>query len=250
MTIVYRLKCHSLTVSFGGNVALDNCAVEFTSGSISAVIGPNGAGKTTLVNVISGYVKPSNGECEMEGVVLSRLHPYQIARLGIRRTFQVPRLVKRFDALENLLLAFPDQNAERLAWALIGSSQQEGRNRQKALHILDEIGIVPDGRLVAAMSFGEQKLLSVGCCLAADPQIIILDEPFAGADLQVRTKLLACLRRQRINGKTLVLIEHDMSVVRDISDEVAVLSKGKLVCQGPTEEVMASSEVLNVFAGR
>jgi ABC-type branched-subunit amino acid transport system ATPase component len=247
---MYSLKCHSLTVAFGGNIALDDLTIEIPPGCIFAIIGPNGAGKTTLVNVISGHVKPSHGECEMGGVVLSRLPPYQIARHGIRRTFQVPRLARRLDALENLLLAFPNQPAERLVWALVGSSQQENRNRQAALQILDEIGIAPDGKLVGTMSFGEQKLLSVGCCLASDAQVIILDEPFAGVDIEVRTRILAAMRDQHAIGKTLVLIEHDMSVVREISDQVAVMNKGRLVCQGPTAEVMASSEVVDVFAGR
>jgi len=230
--------------------ALEGVSLEFYSAGISAIIGPNGAGKTTLLNVITGFLKPDAGQCFLHDREVTRLPPHRIARLGIARTFQDLRLVRQITVLDNVMLACPRQQDERLLRGLLhwGVAREEARNREEAVRLLEDVGLKHEAeRLAGEMSYGQQKLLTFACCLATKAQIIILDEPVAGVHPEMISHILDLMLRLRNDGKQVIFTEHDISAVRRVADEIVVMYGGRKIAQGAPREVLESPQIIEVY---
>jgi ABC-type branched-subunit amino acid transport system ATPase component len=244
------LRCENVSKSFDGTHALAGVNVEFPSSGIIAIVGPNGAGKTTLLNVLTGFLRLESGRCSLGERELTGLAPHRIARLGIARTFQDLRLISQVTVLENVLLARPNQRGERLLPALVcfGVCQEEACNREAALKLLDIVGLTDKaGELAGELSYGQQKLLTLACCLATEATIFLLDEPVAGVYPEMIQTILGLLSRLRDQGKLIVFIEHDLAAVRQIADQIIVMDEGRIIAQGKPTEVLERQEIIEAY---
>ncbi len=243
------LRCCELFKAFDGVQALHNFSAEFNQGTVSAVIGPNGAGKTTLLNVITGFVRPDRGSCYLEDMRISPGTPHRIAKQGIIRTFQDLRLIMELSVLENVLLAFSSQRGEKAIAALLGVwKPDEMRFKEAGYQHLDDVGLADHAALSAAeLSYGQQKLLTLACCFAAEADVLLLDEPVSGVAPNMIEKILQLLESASNQGKAIVFVEHDLNAVRRIASTVFVMDCGSVVCHGPTEEVLNSKHVIKVY---
>ncbi|MBN2561524.1 MAG: ABC transporter ATP-binding protein [Phycisphaerae bacterium] len=244
------LRCERLCKAFDSVRALASLTLELPASGIAAIIGPNGAGKTTLINVISGFLRPDSGRCLLGEDEITRAAPHHISVLGIARTFQDLRLVRLISVLENVMLARPNQSGERLWRALgrMGVKQEERRNRADAERLLEFVGLAEKAREPAGeLSYGQQKLLSLACCLATEARILLLDEPVAGVHPEMAERILGLLEQLRDSGKLIVFIEHDIGAVRKVADVVYVMDDGKLIAQGPPAEVIERPEIMEAF---
>ena len=244
------LRCEGISKSFDGVRALAGVALEFPSSGIVAIIGPNGAGKTTLLHVLTGFLKPDAGRCFIGDREITHLSPHHIARLGVARTFQDLRLILQVPCLENVLLARPGQRGERLLPALLryGVAVEEDRNRAEALRLLRFVGL--EGKayeLAGELSYGQQKLLTIACCLATETRVLLLDEPVSGIHPEIVEQILGLLRELRQAGKLVVFVEHDLAAVRQVADVVIVMDDGKVVAQGAPHEVLERPEIMEAY---
>jgi branched-chain amino acid transport system ATP-binding protein len=246
------LRCEQLSKSFGGVQALASVSLEFPTSGIVAVIGPNGAGKTTLINVITGFLRPNIGRAFLGNCELTRLPAHKIARLGIARSFQDLRLISLVTTLENVLVARPNQKGEAFLRALfrLGVAVEEKANQEAALKWLkfvglDELAKQPAGEL----SYGQQKLLTLACCLATEAPILLLDEPVAGVHPEMIERILGLFRELRSLGKLVVFIEHDIAAVREVADSVIVMDHGKIIAQGKPSDVLERPEIIEAYVG-
>jgi ABC-type branched-subunit amino acid transport system ATPase component len=245
------LSCKSVNKSFGGLHALNDINLQFPSSGIVAIIGPNGAGKTTLFNILTGFTRPDVGHCYWDDLDITRLSPHQIVKLGITRTFQGLRIISRISAIDNVLLGFPFQRGESLIGAFFRwhVSEQEATNRNKAMHLLQFVGLEENAAdLAGELSYGQQKLLALACCLATESHALLLDEPVAGVHPEMIQHISRLLRELRDTGKLIIFIEHDIGVVRDISDRIIVMDAGKIIAQGPSE-VLDRPEIMEAYVG-
>jgi ABC-type branched-subunit amino acid transport system ATPase component len=237
---------------FDGTKAVDGVSLSIESRSIASLIGPNGAGKTTLFNLITGFLRPDAGRIEFEGRDITRVAPYKIARRGIGRTFQELRLIRRMTTLENVWLALPNQKGETVIGALLGRHKREEKQRRaEATQWLEYVGIVDKANMLAGeLSYGQQKQLSVACCLALGAKLLLLDEPVAGVNPALAEQILDLLRRLREEeGKTILLIEHNMDAVMSISDRVICMDHGQIIADGTPNEVRDSAAVIEAYLG-
>jgi len=244
------LLCENLSKSFDGVRALADVSLEFPSSGIVAIIGPNGAGKTTLINVLTGFLQAESGRFFLSERELTRFAPHKIARLGIARTFQDLRLISQVSALENVLLARPNQKGERLLPALFrfGVAAEEARNHDEAMRWLEFVGLDSAAKeLAGELSYGQQKLLTLACCLATDAKILLLDEPVAGVHPEMVSKILNLLGQLRETGKHIIFIEHDIASVRQVADHVIVMDQGKIIAQGKPSEVLEKPEIIEAY---
>jgi len=244
------LRCEGITKTFDGVQALEGLSLDFPSSGIIAVIGPNGAGKTTLLNIVTGFLRPNAGRCFLGEREITRLSPHRIARLGIARTFQDLRLILQVSVLDNVMLARPNQRGERLLWALLrfGVAAEEARNREEAMRLLRFVGLEEKaGELAGELSYGQQKLLTLACCLATEAQILLLDEPVAGVHPEMAARILDLLRQLRDDGKLIIFIEHDITAVRQVADLVIVMDEGKVIAQGPPSEALEKPEIMEAY---
>lgn len=246
------LRCETLSKSFDGVQALAGVTLVFPSSSIVAIIGPNGAGKTTLINVLSGFLRADSGRSFLGDQELTGLAPYNISRLGIARTFQDLRLISQVSVLDNVMLARPNQKGEHLLPALfrVGVAAEETRNREEAMRWLRFVGLdAAINELAGELSYGQQKLLTLACCLATDARILLLDEPVAGVHPDMAERILGLLRQLRDMGKLVVFIEHDIASVRQVADSVVVMDEGKIIAQGKPGEVLERPEIMEAYVG-
>jgi ABC-type branched-subunit amino acid transport system ATPase component len=244
------LRCANLSKTFGGCHALADIDLAFPGTGITAIIGPNGAGKTTLLNILSGFVSADNGKCFLGTREITLLQPHQIARLGIARTFQHPRLVRRVSVLENVLVSFANQTRESLLPALLhsGVGVQELENGRTAIQLLKFVGLEQNASKAAGeLSYGQQKLLALACCLATGAKILLLDEPVAGVHPGIVARILDLLRELRREGKQIIFIEHDILAVRESADFVVVLDHGKVIAQGLPRNVLDQEEIIEAY---
>ncbi len=245
------LNVDNLTKRFDGTVALDNFSLKVQSAAITGIIGPNGAGKTTLFNVITGFLPPDSGSIQYIDQQLVGLPPYKIARHGIIRTFQQLRLITRLTVLDNILLAFQNQAGERL-WNIFTFSRQiklqENNNRKKAQELLDLLGIRgKENALVEDLSYGQQKMVSLLCCLAAGARLVLLDEPVAGVNPEIINVILAMIRKLPEQGVTVILIEHNMDAVMRVCDRLVFMDQGKKIAEGDPEMVRNDPAVIEAY---
>ena len=244
------LRCQGLLRLFDGVRALANVGLEFPASGIVAIIGPNGAGKTTLLNVLTGFLRPDAGRCFLGERETTHLAPHRIARLGIARTFQNLRLISQVSTLENVLLARQRQRGETLLGALFrfGVAAEEARNKAEAVRLLRFVGLEEKAAEAAGeLSYGQQKLLSLACCLATEAGILLLDEPVAGVHPDMASQILGLLRQLRNDGKLVVFIEHDIAAVRQVADLVVVMEEGAIIAHGPPHDVLQRPEILEAY---
>ena len=248
------LETRSLSKSFGGVRAVDNCSLQVRQGTITGLIGPNGAGKTTLFNLISGFYRPDAGEVLFQGQPIQGLPPHRVFHKGIARTFQVVRELRQMTVLENLLLVPAGQWGESLLrlWAFPARvRQQEAALRERAQEVLHLVGLdhLRD-EYAAALSTGQKKLLELARVMMADPRLVLLDEPGAGVNPTLMRTLVAHIQRLVTeHGITVFLIEHDMDLVMGICNPVIVMSNGTKLMEGTPAEVRRDPRVLEAYLG-
>ena len=239
------LKINEATKSFAGIVAVDKCSFEIKQGTISALIGPNGAGKTTMFNCISHICHIDSGQIFYNNHRLDLMPTHKIARLGIGRSFQITRTLDQLSVTENLVLHTAGGIGSHLFHQDITPE-----NRLKACEVMEFLGISTLADVdMGELSFGQKKLLDLGAVLLADPDLILLDEPAAGVNLRLLEDIINKLVTLKNQGKTILLIEHNMDLVMGISDEVIVMSAGNIIAQGKPSEIQKNTEVLEAYLG-
>jgi ABC-type branched-subunit amino acid transport system ATPase component len=246
------LSCDGLYKEFDGTQAIAGVSLRFPETGFTALIGPNGAGKTTLFNILTGFVRPDAGRCFLRGAEITQLAPYQIARLGIARTFQEPRLIFQLSALDNILLARPNHYGESLGGALLrlGVAKEESRNESEALELLDSINLKEAASEPARnLSYGQQKLLNLACCVATGARILLLDEPVTGVHPEVASRILRLIQQYLEWQRLVIFIEHDIHIVHQVAEHVIVMDSGKVVAQGDAMEVLKRHEIMEAYLG-
>ena len=245
------LYVESIHKNFNGVTALVAFSCSLEQGEILGLIGPNGAGKTTLFNVITGFVLADNGRASFRGVELHKMPAHKIANLGIARTFQDLRLIYRLSVLQNVLFSFRDQPGEKLRNIFFrrkASNSQEAENRRTAVAILEEVGLSEKlDDPAAELSYGQQKLLSLVCCLAAGADLLLLDEPVAGIAPDMTEKILSIIRDLPKKGKSVVMIEHNLDAVVQVCDRVIFMDAGAKLSEGTPEEVHNDPKVIEAY---
>ena len=239
------LKINEATKSFAGIIAVDKCSFEIKQGTITALIGPNGAGKTTLFNCISRISHIDSGQIFYKNHRLDLMPTHKIARLGIGRSFQITRTLDQLSVTENLVLHTAGGIGSHLFHPDITTE-----NRLQACEVMEFLGISTLADVnMGELSFGQKKLLDLGAVLMADPDLILLDEPAAGVNLRLLEDIINKLVTLKNQGKTILLIEHNMDLVMGISDEVIVMSAGNIIAQGKPAEIQKNTEVLEAYLG-
>ena len=247
------LRLDGITRRFGGLVALDNVSLEIPGQGLSAVIGPNGAGKTTLFNVISGFMPPSDGRVHFDGVEITAQLPETIAYRGLIRTFQLVQLFEDLTVLENVKVGCHLHTRGGLLAALVptrAARAEEADVEAEAWRLLAETGLTAHAHNFAAvLPYGQKRLLEITRALAARPKLLLLDEPAAGLNRQETDALAALLRRIVKTGTAILLIEHDMNLVMNVADEIAVLDFGRVIAKGKTDEIRRNPDVIAAYLG-
>jgi len=247
------LEIREVRKAFGGNKALDGCTLTVRRGSITGVIGPNGAGKSTLFNIISGLLRPDRGELLFEDRRIDHLAPYQIARLGVARTFQTPREIGDMTTLENLMLVPEHQTGERLMSLISGWRrvwQEEREHQVDAVSVLDRVEMRHQQDMPATvLSIGQKKLLELARCLLAKPKLALLDEPTAGVNPRLIGDLVGVMEQMSRDGVTILIIEHNMNVVMNLCEHVIVLNRGRVLREGTPSEIQNDEVVQDAYLG-
>jgi neutral amino acid transport system ATP-binding protein len=238
--------------NFGGLTAVAVDHLEIQRGGITGLIGPNGAGKTTLFNLLTGFDQPNTGSWSYDGRPLSSLVPHQVAQLGVVRTFQLTKALSRLTVLQNMLLGAQGQKGEGFFRALVPGiwNAQEKANTEKAMELLTRFKLhTKKDDFAGTLSGGQRKLLEMARALMSDPKVVMLDEPMAGVNPALTQSLLGHVKDLREQGMTVVFVEHDMDVVRDISDWVVVMAAGKIIAEGPPESISQNQAVVDAYLG-
>jgi ABC-type branched-subunit amino acid transport system ATPase component len=247
------LQVDGVTKRFGGIAALDSVSVSFRPGRVTGLIGPNGAGKTTLFNIINGFLRPDAGEVRLADRRIDRLEPFQVARLGVGRMFQDTRVLAKLSVLENVMLAAraqPGENPLRVFFTPGTARAREAKIRAEAERCVDYVGLGAFGRCCAeALSYGQQKLLTLARLLAGQSDVLLLDEPTAGVDPGFVPTILKLLRELAQGGKTVVIIEHNMTTVLQACDWVFFMDEGRITSFGLPSEVLDDPSVRSAYLG-
>ncbi|MBO1325693.1 ABC transporter ATP-binding protein [Acetobacter sp. TBRC 12305] len=249
------LHACGLKVRFGGLEAIGGVDLCVRAGAIHGLIGPNGAGKTTLLNALSGFVRLAAGQLRFNGHEIAGRRPDAIAALGLSRTFQNIRLFGAMTVLESLLVGAHRQFDMGAGAIVLGSARSKVAERAmigRAHMLLDFVGLGADtaARVATTLSYGQQRRVEIARALMSSPQLVLLDEPLAGMNALEKQEIATLVRSVRAQGTTLLLIEHDMQIVRDLCDHLTVLDHGKRLADGPPRDVLADPAVQAAYLGR
>ncbi|MGT2906859.1 ABC transporter ATP-binding protein [Streptococcus dentiloxodontae] len=248
------LEVKNLTKNFGGLTAVGQVDIELNEGELVGLIGPNGAGKTTLFNLLTGVYEPTEGTVTLNGTILNGKAPAKIASLGLSRTFQNIRLFKDMTVIENVLVGLANKSSSHVFASLLRLPQyysSEEKLEKKALDLLAIFGLENEAHALAKnLSYGQQRRLEIVRALATEPKILFLDEPAAGMNPQETAELTELIRQiQKDFGITIILIEHDMSLVMDVTERIYVLEYGRLIAHGTPEEIKNDKRVIEAYLG-
>jgi len=239
------LRTEGLTKSFGGVTAVDHATVELIHGMINGMIGPNGSGKTTFFNLVTGMIRPDSGRVTYGGRDITRYSPHRVAHAGLGRTFQSCRIFPRMTVMENMLVAV---RRTRLREFLVGS--HAASEVERARYWLRRVGIDHLERAEARnLSFGQQKLLELAAVFMGDPELVLLDEPAGGINPSLIDRIATLVRELNAEGRTFLVVEHNMDLVMGICDHVIVLDRGTPIAAGPPSVVQKDSRVLEAYLG-
>ena len=232
------LRTEGIKKAYGGVHALTGATISIDEGTIAGLIGPNGSGKTTLFNVITGYQRPDEGQVYFSGKAITGLGPDKVFAAGIGRTFQLTRIFPRLTVLENMLVAAQHSRGQRHTV------------RRRAMELLEFVGIQGHADLLAgSLSYGQRKLLELAYVLIADPQVILLDEPAGGVNPTLINHIADRIRELNSQGKTFLIVEHNMEFVMGLCSSVSVLESGSCVVSGPPEVIRTDKRVLDAYLG-
>ena len=245
------LTADRVTRTFGGLTAVDVEHLEFQRGVITGLIGPNGAGKTTLFNLLTGFDRADTGSWVYEGDPLQKLPPHRVARRGVVRTFQLTKALAGMTVLDNMKLGATDQRGESFLGALFtGWGARERQVTERARELLARFTLdAKSGDLAGSLSGGQRKLLEMARALMMEPKVVMLDEPMAGVNPALTQSLLGHVKSLRDEGMTVVFVEHDMDVIRDISDWVVVMAQGQVIAEGPPSALSSNQAVVDAYLG-
>jgi branched-chain amino acid transport system ATP-binding protein len=247
------LEADRLSITFGGVRAIDGVSIAIETGQVFSIIGPNGSGKTTLFNLVSGIYTPNEGSIRFAGEMVTGLAPDQLARRGLSRTFQNLQIFSRMSVLENVMVGYHRHErtgvlADLLHWPSV--ARQNQMTREVALAALARVGLVDDAKRPAgSLAYGALKRLEIARALASEPKLLLLDEPAAGCNPVETQEVDRVIRSVVKDGITIVLVEHDMRLVMNISDRVHVLARGRTLAEGTPEQVRSNPAVIEAYLG-
>jgi len=244
------LKLENVSKSFDGLKSIDKLNIIIGEGEISSIIGPNGAGKTTLFNLMGGYLYPDNGKIIYKGRNITRLVPWKRASLGIGRLFQDIRVFKKLTLIQNLIVTFND-GSENPFWAIFGKKNGRVREHtQIAMKWLEFVGLADlNNSLAENLSWGQQKLLSMARLLCGNFDLLLVDEPFSGVNPDMVKIIFKKILKIKELGKTIIVVEHDMATVKEISDYVYFMDCGKVMTSGLPEEIFNNQGIMKSYLG-
>ena len=239
------LEARGVVKRFGGVSALDGCGIEVEEGTITALIGPNGSGKTTLFNVIDGTMAADGGEIRFDGRPIDQLSPWERAHRGIGRTFQITRLFREMTVLENVVAPLSS-----FSWRQLGADAVSGPEAERARELLEFVGMERfASHRAGALSYGQQKLVELAQILMLDPRLIMLDEPAGGINPTLIEHMAEMIRELNRQGKTFLIVEHNMPLVLGLCDPIHVLARGSCICSGTAAHVQSDPDVLDAYLG-
>ncbi len=247
------LEVSGVSKRFGGLQAVKAVSFRVEKGTIKAVIGPNGAGKTTLFNIVSGFLAPDAGTITFRGEPVQGSPPHRVSARGLARTFQHIKLFARMSALENVMVGRHVRSRAGFVAGMLHlpfTWSEEREVRARSLDLLDFLGIASlAGAEATSLSYGQQRAVELARALASEPEMLLLDEPAAGLNMRETADLAKLIQRIRERGVTVLIVEHDMSLVMSISDEVIVLSYGEKIADGDPRSVQRDADVIRVYLG-
>lgn len=247
------IEATAVTKSFGGLVAVNKVDMQVTQGQTKALIGPNGAGKSTLLNLLTGIMPVSGGDIRVNGTSIVGRSCYEVAELGIARTFQNVQLFQNMTVLENVMVgchSWTRQGMMSGALRWIGHWREERRIYTESMDCLEQVGLADEADSDAAsLPFGKQRMLEIARALASRPNLLLLDEPASGLSTRETAELAELLRRIVSEGLTVLLVDHDMQFIMDISDEVTVLDQGTKIAEGIPDEIQNDARVIAAYLG-
>ncbi len=249
MDDAFILEAQHLRKQFGGLVAVDDVSVRVRAGSLHSIIGPNGAGKTTLFNLLSGAFHPTSGRVIFADRDITGLPPFRVAHLGIGRSFQITNLFPNLTVLENVRLAAQSMGRGNLN--LFASAKRYQAYETRAREVLEQVGLADKaGLLATTLPHGDKRKLEIGILLALDPKVLLLDEPTAGMASEQVPQLMALIAQiRRAGNKTILLVEHNMQVVMNVSDAITVMHLGDVLAEGTPKEIAANEQVQKAYLG-
>lgn len=247
------LEVEELTIRFGGLVAVNNVSFRQTEGEILSIIGPNGAGKTTIFNMMTGFYKPTAGDIRYRGRSTVGLPTYAVSELGIIRTFQKTMVFPKVTVREGVMMGLHKSSSVNW-WDILWNSERKKKEDQdlegEADRLLEFTGLEKKAQMEARnLPYGEQRILEIAVGLAPKPDLLLLDEPASGMNAEEAAAAMALIRKIRDMGITILLVEHNMSVVMDISDRIVVLDHGEKIAEGQPEVIQNDSEVIKAYLG-